>query len=218
LVNKQVFGACVAIIFAFGLAVIIPSSESAIPPTNAFANFKTSNGTITANDFNSTLTISGGNNIQITSNQTTNTITITSSIGGMSELLLWRTDATASVANQGAGLPSNLTELDTSIKGTRKLIDASDLQDNIQCHASGQTITASEPTTITVTIRDTTDTTNILCTLSFGASQGTNFAVKSNFATKPSWFAGNKILGVYTSGGDGAINLIFSDVSIRSKS
>lgn len=123
------------------------------------------------------------------------------------------------VAEQGLNLPVALTELDTTNQGTRQLVEAADIGTQVQLHVNVRVgVGGVGLTAVEVSIRDTSNTANILAFVTFdGTTGGTTRIVKSTWAAKPSWLIGDKTLGAYTQSGDGAADFVFRDISLRHK-
>ncbi len=130
-----------------------------------------------------------------------------------------RNAATAAVAAQGLDLPSALTELDANVLGTRHILETGELGSQFQLMVNARSVTQSGGTnTVIISIRDTSNTANVLCTATVSqAAASTTYVVKGSWTNRPSWLTGDKTLAVYTSGGDGADDLIFKNVKLLTR-
>jgi hypothetical protein len=125
------------------------------------------------------------------------------------------TGATA-IAEQGLNLPSALTEFDVTFAGTRRTLEAKDLGREFQISVRFREVAhAGGSNSYIFSIRDTSNTANILCTVTQAASGPANFESISSWTTRPSWLTGSKTLALYTSGGDGADDIIVRDATLR---
>ena len=97
------------------------------------------------------------------------------------------------------------------------LVESADIGNQVQIHVNARIVVVGAGTTIVVSIRDTSNTANVLATVSFSGAVGGTLVVVSTYAAKPVWLTGNKTLAVYTSGGNALADFIFKDVSLRSK-
>lgn len=131
-------------------------------------------------------------------------------IGGMT-VTMWNTNQTASVANQGQNLPAALTELDGPTQGTRQRIDCDDLPARLALRYNFRSLAATS-LTIGISIRDVTNTANILASASQATNATRNWIGQGSFSTKPGWCTGTQTVAVYTDGGNGAWDSIFKHV------
>lgn len=129
---------------------------------------------------------------------------------------LWNTDATAGVTNQGLNLPAALTELDSAVQGTRMLIDCDDLPAQLALRYNFRSL-ATTSLTIVISVRDVTNTANVLATVSQATNAIQNWLGQGAFAAKPGWCTGTQTVAVYTSGGNGAWDAIFKHVVLVGK-
>jgi hypothetical protein len=128
-----------------------------------------------------------------------------------------RTVGTA-IANQGLNLPAALTELDATEQGTRTAMNGSDVGIQVQISVNMRTVAhTGAANSIVVSIRDTSNTANVLATVTISSGAVGSYVVRSNWANKPAWFTGDRTLAVYTSGGDGTDDFIFKNIQLRWK-
>lgn len=155
-----------------------------------------------------------GNNILVTGNQGVFSRFVGTAMG--SEVTFWRSEATAAVAGQGLDLPQAATELDATVKGTRKLVEALDVGSQVQVTTTIRNMQATTDT-VTVTIRDTANTANILATVACAIPAVIDTrAFKSTYTAKPAWFTADTTLGVYVAHtGIATLDYIFKDVTLR---
>jgi hypothetical protein len=132
------------------------------------------------------------------------------------EVTFWRSEATAAVANQGLDLPQALTELDSGVQGTRKLVEVLDIGSQVQLAVTVRGLQATADS-LTISIRDVANTANVLATVTMSISAAIETqTAKSVYAAKPSWFTADTTLGVYTSHtGAATLDYIFKDVTLR---
>lgn len=131
-------------------------------------------------------------------------------------ITLWQSTGTAGVANQGLNLPAALTELDSAVKGTERIIESNDIGNQVQCHFNVRELTTAT-LTVTVEIVDASNTSNVLCSSTIvNPTANTSYIAKTTYAAKPAWLTGDVTLATYTSGGNGAADFIFKEVSISS--
>jgi hypothetical protein len=135
---------------------------------------------------------------------------------GGTTVTMWNTNATAGVANQGLNLPAALTELDSATQGTRQLIDCDDLPSQLALRYNFRSLAATA-LTITLSVRDVTDTANILVSASQSVNATQNWVGQGAFASKPGWCTGTQTVAVYTSGGNGAWDGIFKHIILVGK-
>ncbi|HXS99817.1 MAG TPA: hypothetical protein VN915_04030 [Elusimicrobiota bacterium] len=128
---------------------------------------------------------------------------------------LWDTNATAGVTNQGLNLPAALTELDAAVEGTRVVINCDDLGGQFAMRYNVRNLTATA-LTIVVHINDTSNTSNVLAGVSIpvAATANVSYTGETAYAAKPAWCTGNKEIGVWTSGGNGAADYIFKRIGL----
>lgn len=127
---------------------------------------------------------------------------------------LWDTNATAAVTNQGSNLPAALTELDSAVQGTRVVVNCDDLGDHVAMRYNLRVLTSSART-IVMSILDTSNTANVLATVSQAVTTAnTTFTGESTYAAKPGWCTGSKEIAVYTSGGNAAADYIFKRIGL----
>lgn len=121
---------------------------------------------------------------------------------------LWNTDAVAGIANQGLNLPAALTEFNTGIQGSRMRIDCDNLPAQLALRYNLRSITGTA-LTIVISVRDTTNTANVLATVSqLATGANTTFTGQGALAAKPGWCTGTQTIAVYTSGGNGGADYI----------
>ncbi|MDX6769935.1 MAG: hypothetical protein SF051_10410 [Elusimicrobiota bacterium] len=132
---------------------------------------------------------------------------------GTMALTLWNSNATGVIANQGQNLPAALTELDAPTQGTRMLIDCDDLPARLALRYNFRTIQAAN-LTIIMSVRDVTDTNNVLVSASQSVNAIQNWTGAGAFSDKPVWCAGTQTVAVYTSGGNGARDMIFKQLGL----
>lgn len=136
-------------------------------------------------------------------------------VGGLSQTL-WNTNATGSVANQGQNLPTALTELDAATQGTRMQIDCDDLPAQLAIRYNFRALQTTS-LTIGISVRDVTNTANILASASQSVNAIQNWLGQSSYAAKPGWCTGTQTVAVYTDGGNGAWDAIFKHVVLVGK-
>lgn len=135
---------------------------------------------------------------------------------GTMSVTLWNTNATAGVGNQGLNLPAALTELDTVAQGTRMLIDCDDLPAQLALRYNFRALAATS-LTIVISVRDVSNTANVLATVSQAVNATQNWLGQGAYAAKPAWCAGTQTVAVYTSGGNAAWDGIFKHVILVGK-
>lgn len=129
---------------------------------------------------------------------------------------LFSSDATAPVADQGSNLPAAQTELDAGVQGTRALLEPSAISGQVQLMVNMRVVKAGG-SSVTVSIRDTANTANVLATVTVpSGSVGTQVA-KSVWVPKPGWFSTDRTLAVYTAGGNGTGDVLFRNVTLNHK-
>jgi hypothetical protein len=128
---------------------------------------------------------------------------------------LWDTNATAGVANQGLNLPTALTELDSAVAGTRVVINCDDLGGQFALRYNMRNLTATART-IVIQINDTSNTSNVLATVSIAVAATANvtYTGETAYAVKPAWCTGSVEVGVWTSGGNAAADYIFKRIGL----
>jgi hypothetical protein len=136
-------------------------------------------------------------------------------LGSMSTTL-WNSDATAAVGNQGQNLPAALTELDSAVQGTRMLIDCDDLPAQLALRYNFRALAATS-LTIVISVRDVTNTANVLATVSQAVNATQNWLGQGAYSAKPGWCTGTQTVAVYTSGGNGAWDAIFKSIVLVGK-
>lgn len=136
-------------------------------------------------------------------------------LGSMS-VTMWNTDATASVTGQGLNLPAALTELDSAVQGTRMLIDCDELPAQLALRYNFRSL-ATTALTIVISVRDVSNTANVLATASQATAAIQNWVAQGAFAAKPGWCTGTQTVAVYTSGGNAAWDAIFKHVVLTGK-
>lgn len=128
---------------------------------------------------------------------------------------MWQSDATAAVAEQGVALPDALTELDATFGGTRRTLSSQEIGREVQVTVRMRETTYSGgANTLMVSVRDTSNTANILASVTLAIGAVDNYDAVGTWTAKPSWFQGNKTFAVYTSGG-GRDDYVFRDVTLR---
>lgn len=134
-----------------------------------------------------------------------------SPVGTMSTTL-WNTNAVAGATNQGLNLPAALTEFNSAIQGTRMQVDCDNLPAQLALRYNMRSITGTA-LTIVISVRDVTNTANILATVSqLATGANTTFTGQGALAAKPGWCTGTQTVAVYTSGGNGAADYIFPHI------
>lgn len=142
------------------------------------------------------------------------------SVVKLSNRPMWKSTATAAVAEQGLNLPAALTELDATQQGTRFIVDATDFPGSTQFKVSvcmrGIVQTAR---TINVSVRPVANTANVLATCAVVVPNTTpaTFTVEGAWTNQPSWFTSggnNQTLALYTDTGNGADDYVFKDVTL----
>ncbi|MDP3543632.1 MAG: hypothetical protein Q8T11_14270 [Elusimicrobiota bacterium] len=130
-----------------------------------------------------------------------------SPVGTMSTTL-WNTNSVAGVINQGNNIPAALAEFNAAIQGTRMNIDCDDLPARLALRYNLRAITGT-PLTIILSVRDTSNTANVLVTASQATTgAGTSYQGQSAFTAKPGWCTGTQTVAIYTSGGNGGADFI----------
>ncbi|MCR4294718.1 MAG: hypothetical protein NUW21_04240, partial [Elusimicrobia bacterium] len=129
---------------------------------------------------------------------------------------MWDTNATAAVTNQGANLPTALTELDQAVQGTRVSLNCDDLGDQVAIRYNVRSNQAASQT-IVIDILDTSLTSNVLATVSVVMNAAATYTGEGAYAAKPGWCTGVKQVAVYTSGGNGVRDFIFKRIALISK-
>lgn len=131
---------------------------------------------------------------------------------------VWDTNATAGVTNQGLNLPTALTELDAATEGTRIVVNCDDLGGQFAMRYNMRNLTATART-IVIQISDTSNTSNVLATASINvtATANVSYTGETAYAAKPAWCTGQKEIGVWTSGGNGAADYIFKRIQLAWK-
>ena len=134
-------------------------------------------------------------------------------------MVFWRDETVATgIANQGLNLPVALTELDSATQGTRTIVEAADISAQVQIAVNMRVIVGAAATNPVVSIRDTSNTANVLATVTTaGVTSATSSIVKSVWAAKPAWLTGDKTLAVYTQSGSGAADYVFKCIELRHK-
>ncbi|MDX6770961.1 MAG: hypothetical protein SF051_15620 [Elusimicrobiota bacterium] len=131
-------------------------------------------------------------------------------------LTLWNTNATAVVGNQGQNLPTALTEFDRTVQGTRMQIDCDDLPARLALRYNFRS-SAATSLTIGISVRDVTNTSNILVSASQSVNATQTWLGQGSFATKPGWCTGTQTVAVYTDGGNGTWDAIFKHIVLVGK-
>lgn len=136
-------------------------------------------------------------------------------LGGMT-VTMWSTNQTAAVANQGQNLPAALTEFDSATQGTRQFIDCDSLPAQLAVRYNFRALAATS-LTINISVRDVTNTANILASASQAVNATQNWIGQGSFSAKPSWCTGTQTVAVYTNGGNGAWDAIFKHIILVGK-
>lgn len=134
---------------------------------------------------------------------------------GSGSATMWNTDATGGIANQGLNLPAALTELDSAVGGTRMQVDCAALPAQVALRYNFRALAATA-LTMTISVRDTSNTANILATVSRATSAVGTYTGQGTLAAKPGWCTGTQQVAVYTEGGNGAADYIFKHVLLIS--
>lgn len=125
---------------------------------------------------------------------------------------LWNTNSVAAAANQGLNLPAALTEFNAGIQGSRMQIDCDNLPAQLALRYNLRSITGTA-LTIAISVRDVTNTANVLAAASqLATGANTTFVGQGALAAKPGWCAGTQTVAIYTSGGNGGADYIFPHV------
>ena len=135
----------------------------------------------------------------------------------------WSSDLTGTTppAEHGLNLPAAVTELDATFGGTRRTLTLEETGRQCMLSARFRCVALASPTTamtLRVSIRDTSNTANELCFATAVINQSTvgNYEAVGAWINFPTWWTtGNKTFAVYTSGGDGADDFIFRDISLK---
>lgn len=173
-----------------------------------------SGNVVTIADINNTSIVNGTKGLVIT--KSGNVVTL--KVNPMSDIIMWRSDARSAIAGQGLNLAAALTELDNSNdKSSRKDLNPNMLGLEVSCSVKAFVDVLIIGGTINVTIRDTSNTANVLCFRTFSAANLGSNSGYSAFENLPSWFTADTTLAVYTQGGDGAGDFVFSNVSIYTR-
>lgn len=136
---------------------------------------------------------------------------------GTKVFTLWNTNATAGTANQGLNLPAALTELNSAVQGTRMLIDCDDLPAQLALRYNIRGLTAAN-LTLTLSVRDATNTANVLVSVSQAVSAANaTYVSQGAFASKPAWCSGRQTIAIYTQGGNGSADYIFNHIVLVGK-
>ena len=135
---------------------------------------------------------------------------------GSASVTLWNTNATAGVGNQGLNLPAALTELDSAVQGTRMNVDCDDLPAQLRLRYNFRSL-AGTALTVVMSVRDVTNTANVLTTVSQAVNAAQTWTGSGVLADKPVWCSGTQTVAVYTSGGNGAADFIFKHVILTGR-
>lgn len=131
----------------------------------------------------------------------------------------WMSTAAAAAAEQGLDLPSALTEFDATWAGTRRTLTPVEGGREAQIAIRGRKITSTAASSVVLSIRDTSNTANVLCTTTISSTNtaGSNWEAISAWTAVGSWFTGaaSKVLAVYFSGGNGADDWVFRDITLK---
>lgn len=147
-----------------------------------------------------------------------NSLGIPAAVGvGMSAENFWRSDSTAAVANQGAALSTTLSELDSAQLGTRTVLASTEVGIQVQLAVVVRITTAVAASNLTVSIRDTSNTANILTSVVVSAATAATVVAKSTWAARPTWMTGDKTLAVYLQASTGAPAAVIKGVDLRWK-
>lgn len=132
---------------------------------------------------------------------------------GTMSTTLWNTNSVAGVANQGLNLPAALTEFNSGIQGSQMLIDCDNLPAQLALRYNLRNLTATA-LTIVISVRDVSNTANVLATVSQAVTATANvtYLGQGALASKPGWCTGTKTVAIYTSGGNGAADYIFPHI------
>jgi hypothetical protein len=131
---------------------------------------------------------------------------------------LWfdRTVGAVSVAEQGLNVPAALTEWDVTFGGTRRTLETQDLGREFQISVRYREVAhTGGANSYVFSIRDTSNTANVLATVTQSVGAVGNFEAISTWTARPAWLTGTKTIAFYTSGGDGADDIIIRDVTLR---
>jgi hypothetical protein len=126
---------------------------------------------------------------------------------GFTEHTLWQSDAAAAVAAQGAALTTTLTEMDATFQGSRITVAADELGPQFQIVFTGRVLTSVNNSTVSLSIRDTSNIANILAfnntAHTFSSAAVGNFTLAPTWVTRPPWLTGTKTLAVYMQASSG---------------
>lgn len=133
---------------------------------------------------------------------------------------LWMSDATAAVAAQGLDLASALTEFDATWQGTRRTLTPLEGGREAQIAVRARKITSTAASSVVISIRDTSNTANILASVTISSTNtaNTNWEAVGTWTSVGTWFSTaspSKTLAIYTSGGNGADDWVFRDVTLK---
>jgi hypothetical protein len=126
---------------------------------------------------------------------------------------LWDTDSVSAVNGQGRNLPAALTELDAAVEGTRVTVNCDALGSRIALRYNIYSV-STRSLNLTLSVCDTSNTANVLATVTVAVSAAGNYIDETPYSLKPSWCAGSKEVAVYTSGGNGSFDYIFKRVAL----
>lgn len=138
------------------------------------------------------------------------------SVLGRTMLPMWNTNQVAAVANQGQNLLLALTEFDSATQGTRMQIDCDDLPAQLAIRYNFRSL-ANTSLTIGISVRDVTNTSNILASASQATNATQNWIGQGSFSAKPGWCTGTQTVAIYTDGGNGAWDAIFKNITLMGK-
>lgn len=139
---------------------------------------------------------------------------------GFGEMTFWtdRTVGAVAVAEQGLNVPAAVTEWDATFAGTRLIVNCDEVGPLVALAVNFREVAhAGGANSYQFSIRDTSNTANILASVTQSASGPANFQAVSAYAAKPAWAVGTKTLALYTSGGDGADDIILRSLALRWK-
>ncbi len=138
---------------------------------------------------------------------------------GYGSLTTWRSDVITPTAGVGTstGTTTTLAEVDASTTGTRHILNAEETGVRYQLHVNANVTTAVADSTITISLRDVSNTANVLATVTFPTTATGPQVVKSGWVTRPVWFTGDKTIAAYHRSNTGTPVIILKDATVRWK-
>jgi hypothetical protein len=133
---------------------------------------------------------------------------------------VWMDQSATPLAEGGLNLPSAQTELDATFQGTRRLLALDEMGREAQVSVRGRRIVGTGTSTIVVSICQAGTPANVLCTvtITFPAApsniNSANIGVGA-WTAKPGWLTAATTFAVYMSGGNGADDYVFRDITLK---